>query len=144
MAISGHGTKVARALSATPTVFVDIAEMKDVTMPVLSRNEFDATTQNLNIDSYVVGVLRRSGFTMTLNFLDLDGSHDHITGLLKAMITEPPPVDGYKITSPDGIVWIMSGQVSHFAPVAPVDGLMSATVTIRPTGKMLIGGVVVG
>jgi hypothetical protein len=144
MAISGHGTIVARALAATPTVFTNIAEMKDVTPPELTRNEFDATTQNLNIDTYVVGVLRRTGFTMELNALMTDASHDHLTGLLKAMITEPPPVDGYKITFPDGLVWVMSGQVSAFKLGAPVDGLATATVTIRPTGRMTIGGVVVG
>jgi hypothetical protein len=144
MAISGHGTIVSRALAATPTVFTAIAEMKDVTPPELSRNEFDATTQNLNIDTYVVGVLRRSGFTMELNFLDTDASHDHLTGLLKAMITEPPPIDGYKMTFPSGVVWVMSGQVSKFAPKMPVDGLQSATVTIRPTGRMTINGIVVG
>jgi len=144
-AISGHGTVVARALfSSTPTVFTAIAEMKDVTPPELSRNEFDATTQNLNIDTYVVGVLRRTGFTMQLNALQTDASQDHLTGLMKAMITEPPPTDGYKITFPDGLIWIMSGQISHYKILAPVDGLMSAEVTIRPTGKMSIGGVVVG
>jgi hypothetical protein len=143
-AISGHGTVVARAPVATPTTFTQIAEMKDVTPPELTRNEFDATTQTLNIDTYVVGVLRRSGFTMQLNALQTDASQDHLTGLLKAMITEPPPVDGYKITFPDGLIWVMSGQVSHFKNLSPVDGLMSVEVTIRPTGKMTIGGVVVG
>jgi hypothetical protein len=38
----------------------------------------------------------------------------------------------------------MSGQVSHFKNMSPVDGLMSVEVTIRPTGKMVIGGIVVG
>lgn len=144
MAISGHGTKVARALAVAPTVFTDIAEMGDVTPPELSRKEFDATVQNLNIDGYVIGVLRRSGFVMKLNALQTDASQDHLTGLLKAMITEPPPVDGYRITYPDGLVWVMSGQVSAFKNMSPVDGLMSVQVTIRPTGKMTIGGVVVG
>ena len=144
MPVSGHGTTVARALASAPTVFTLIAEMRDVTPPQLSRNEFDATTQDKNIDSYVLGVLRRSGFTMSLNFLNADASHDHLTGLMKAMITEPPPIDGYKITFPDGVVWVMSGQVSSIQPTDPVDGLQSADVTIRPTGKMTIGGVVVG
>lgn len=144
MPISGHGTKVARALAATPTVFTDIAEMKDVAPPELTRKEFDGTVQNLNIDSYTVGVLRRNGFVMQLNALQNDPSQDHLTGLLKAMITEPPPVDGYRITFPDGLVWVMSGQVSGFKNLSPVDGLMSVSVTIRPTGKMTIAGIVVG
>lgn len=144
IAISGHGTLVARALAATPTVFNNIAEMQDVTPPTLSRNEFDATTQDRNIDAYVLGVLRRGPFTMSLNFLGTDSTHDHLTGLMKAMITEPPPIDGYRITFPDGVVWVMSGQVQSISPKAPVDGKLSADVTIRPSGKMTIGDVVVG
>jgi hypothetical protein len=143
-AISGHNTRVARAPAATPTVFTDIAEMKDVTPPELNRNEFDATTQTLNIDTYVVGVLRRSGFTMSLNALDTDPTQDHLTGLLKAMVTEPPPVDGYRMTFPSGVIWVMSGQVSKFAPKYPVDGLAEVAVTIRPTGRMTINGIIIG
>ena len=140
---SGHGALIAWQPSGGGP-FVTIAELRDLTTPGLSRNEFDATTQTLNIDTYVVGVLRRSGFTMKLNALQTDGSQDHLTGLLKAMITEPPPVDGYRITFPDGLVWVMSGQVSHFKNTSPVDGLMAVEVTIRPTGKMVIGGIIVG
>lgn len=144
MAISGHGTLIARAPAATPTVFTDIAEMGAITPPPLSRNEFDATTQNLNIDTYVLGVLRRGQMSVPMNFLPTNATHDHLTGLYKALITEPPPVDGYRVTFPDTTVWIMSGQVQGIAPTAPVDGLLSANVTLRFTGKMSIGGVTIG
>ena len=39
-AISGHGCLIARALSTTPTVFVAIAELGDISLPELQRNEF--------------------------------------------------------------------------------------------------------
>jgi hypothetical protein len=144
LAISGHGTIVARAPSATPTTFTDIAELKDISLPGFMRNEFDATTQNRNIDAYVLGVLRREPVTLALNFLSTNATHDHLTGLYKAMITEPPPRDGYKFTLPDGMVWVLSGQVQHIAPKAPVDGLLSADVTIRMSDVMSIGGITVG
>jgi hypothetical protein len=60
------------------------------------------------------------------------------------MITEPPPVDGYRIAFPSGVVWVLSGQVSKVAPKYPVDGLQSADVTIRPTGRMTINGIIIG
>src|SRR4051812_18721135 len=120
LAISAHGTLVARALAATPTVFANIAEMGDVTPPELMRNEFDATTQEKDIDSYVLGVLRRGAMTVNLNFLPTDGSHDHLTGLFKAIIDNS--VDGYKITMPSSLIWVCSGQVQHIVPKAPVDG----------------------
>jgi len=141
LAISSHGTLVAR--QATPGgTFTTIAELGDITPPALSRNEHDATTQNIDIDAYVLGVLRRGAMTLPLNFLPTDGTHDHLTGLYKAIIDNQ--VTGYKVTFPGAIVWIMSGQVQSIAPKAPVDGKLSADVTLRFSGLMSIGGVSVG
>ncbi|MCR4301791.1 MAG: hypothetical protein NUV51_09290 [Sulfuricaulis sp.] len=142
LAISSHGTIVARQPAATPGTWTDIAELGDITPPGMSRNEFDATTQEKNIDAYVLGVLRRSPLVVPLNFLYTNATHDHLTGLYKALIDNA--VDGYKVTFPDGIVWIMSGQVQNIAPKAPVDGKQAADVTFRMSGYMSIGGVTVG
>ena len=144
MAISGHGTLIARAPAATPTVFTTIAELNDVTPPELMRNEFDASTQDVNIDTYILGMLRRGGFKVSMNFLPSNATHDQLTGLYKALTTEPVPVDGWKITFPDATVWVMSGQVQAISPKAPVDGKLAADVSVRMTGKMTIGGVVIG
>ncbi len=141
LAISSHGTIVSRAHAATPTVFVAIAELGDVTPPEMMRNEFDATTQDKNIDAYVLGVLRRGQFVTPMNFLPTNGTQDHLTGLYKAIIDNS--IDGYKITFPDTTEWVLSGQVQHIAPKAPVDGKLSADVTIRFSGGMTIGGVVI-
>lgn len=138
--LSSHGTLLARAPLATPGVFTTIAELGDITPPGLMRNEFEAISQQDNIDSYVLGVLRRGAFTVPLNFIPTEATHDHLTGLIKAMITEPPPIEGYRLTyMSTGILWILSGQVKEVAPKAPVDGKLSADVTIRFSGKMLIG-----
>ncbi len=148
IALSGHGAKVQRALSATPTVFNDIAEMGDITWPGFKRNTFDATTQNRNIDATIVGVLRRDPCVVKLNFLPADGTHDHLTGLVAAMITEPAPTDGYKFkfpTAAGSFDWVMSGQLSALNNImTPVDGKMSADVTIVFSGLFTINGVVFG
>lgn len=145
LALSSHGTLFARAPAATPSTFTTIAELGDLNLPELMRNEFEATVHNRNIDDYVLGILRRGALSFPINFLPTDGTHDHLTGLYKALITEPPPVDGYRTTfMSTGLVWIMSGQVKGIAPKAPVDGKLSADVTIRFSGYMYIGGVLVG
>ena len=142
IAISSHGTLMSRAPAATPSTFTTIAELQDITPPELSRNEFDATTQNINIDTYVLGVMRRGQMSLTLNFLPTNGTHDHLTGLQYALINNS--IDGYKITFPDSTVWVMSGQVQGIKPKAPVDGKLSADVTFRFSGIMTISGVTVG
>lgn len=140
--ISAHATLVARAPNATPGVFTTIAELGDIGVPELSRNEFDSSVHNRNIDDYVLGMLRRGTMTIPLNFIPTDGTHDHLTGLYKAIITNS--IDGYRMAFPDNTTWIMSGQVQSIKPNAPVDGKLSADVTIRFSGYMSIGGVLIG
>jgi hypothetical protein len=128
--------------------FTDIAELGDLMIPETMRNEFDATTQEKDIDAYVLGVFRRGAYTFPINLLPAEGTHDHLTGLYKHQIDNT--ITGYKVTVPAiaggdaGIVWIMSGQVQHIAPKAPVDGKLAADVTLRFSGAMSIGGVAVG
>lgn len=141
-AMSGHGTLLQRAPAGTPTVFTTIGELGDITPPGLSRNEFDATTQQEDIDSYVLGVLRRGAFSVNVNFIPGNATHDHLTGLQQALIDNE--MCGWKFIFPDSTVWIASGQVQQFVPHAPVDGKLSADVTIRFSGQMLIGVVTVG
>jgi hypothetical protein len=124
-------------------VFTDIAELGDLSFG-LSRKEFDAFTQNINIDAYVMGALRRDAIKLPLNFLDDDPTHDHLTGLMKAMVTEPPPTDGYKLTSPTGMIYVMSGQVQAVQIKYPADGKIAADVTLRMSGKMTMAGVIIG
>ena len=144
--LSGHGAHIYRAPIATPSTFTEIAEVGDITLPGLDHNEFDGTSHNRNIDAYVLGVLRRDLFTIKLNFLPTDATHDHLTGLIKAATTNPVPVDGFRIVFPDGTTtWTASGQVKSVNNIVlPVDGLSTADVGIRFSGRMVINGVLIG
>ena len=141
---SGHGTMI--AVQLTPGgAFTDIAEMGDITPPSLERNEFDATTQNEDIDAYVLGVLRRGLFSVPLNFIPDDNTHDHLTGMQALLIANT--MTGFRVRFPQvspPLDWIMSGQVKAFNIGAPVDGKLSADTSIRLSGKMSIGGNIIG
>lgn len=144
--LSGHGAKVERAPAATPTVWTEIAEVGDITFPGFDHNEFEAMSHNRNIDAWVMGVLRRELVTLQLNFLPSNATHDHVAGLIKATTTNPVPVDGFRFTAPDLVnQWVASGQVKSVGSVLfPVDGLSTAQVGVRMSGKMTINGVVIG
>jgi hypothetical protein len=146
MPLSGHGAHIYRAPIATPTTFTEIAEVGDITMPGFDHNEFDALDHNKNIDAYVLGVLRRDLFTIKMNFLPSDGTHDHLTGLIKAATTNPVPVDGFRMVFPDLVnTWTASGQVKSVNNIVlPVDGLSTADVSIRFSGRMVINNVLIG
>ena len=146
LGVSAHGTIV--AVQLTPgAAFTNIAELGDITPPALTRNEFDATTQDKDIDNYVLGVLRRGAFTVPVNWLPLDSTHSASTGVLKLL--KDNTVTGWRIRFPTAaggaaVDWIMSGQVQGMVPKAPVDGKLSADITLRFSGLMTIGGITFG
>ena len=144
LAVSSHGTLI--AYQPTPGgAYTTIAELGDIDLPGLMRNEFDATTQDKDIDSWVLGVLRRNPFTVPVNFLPTDPTHDHLTGLQKLIIDNT--VTGFRVTFPVAagvVVWLMSGQVKEVASTAPVDGKLAANVSIRFSGPMAINSLAIG
>lgn len=128
-AISAHGTIIKRNNVA-------IAELGDVTPPALSRKPIETTMHGSDDDSYVVGIRRKAELQFNLNFLPSgEGTHNANTGLLKAWADGTK--DLYQILFPDGAVWTFSGFVSQIAPKAPVDGALSASVSIRPSGGQI-------
>jgi len=142
--ISSHGTVIERrpGPSILDADWEPIGEIGDITMPGFTRNEFETTSHNQDIDSYVLGVLRREPVTFPVFFNRNDPTHDAATGLQHAIITNS--FDGYRITAPDGQVIVFSGGVQAMTQTAPVDGVQTANVTIRPSGAFLLNGVVVG
>lgn len=137
-AVSSHGTIIQRETD-TPGTFVTIGGLGDLQPPSLSRNSFDTTTQNDDIDEYITGVLRRAEITFPINFRWDDPTHDHVSGLYKTMIDND--YTGYKVVWPDGTYWVLSGFVTNIAMRAPVDGAQQADVTIRPSGLMAMSPV---
>jgi hypothetical protein len=128
-AISSHGTIVKRNT-------VEIGEMRDITVPNLTRNTFDTSNQNDDDDSYVVGIRRKGDLSFALNWLQSDEvTHGTGSGLLKAY--QDGSRDLYEIDFPDGSKWLFSGYLTGLAIKDPVDGVQSADVTIKPTNAML-------
>src|SRR5678810_550549 len=133
---SGHGTILGVQLTPPANTFTDIAECGDVTPPELSRNDFDGSTQNENIDSWVVsGLLRRGEFSQQINWIPDNATHDHLTGVYKLMIANT--MTGWRIrftqVTPE-LVWIMSGKIKSLKPVAPNDGKLTSDMVVRMSG----------
>lgn len=127
--ISAHGTLIKRN-------GVHIAELRDITLPALTRKAIETTTHNSDDDSYVVGIRRKGELQFMLNFLpSADATHDASTGLLDAWATGSK--DLYEVDFTDGAIWKFSGFVSNIAPKASVDDVLSASVSIRPSGGQI-------
>lgn len=144
--ISSHGTiiEIKPAQGVSLGQWVEIAELGDIQMPGLTRNEFDITSHNRDIDTYVFGVARRDPVTFPMFFnkniasqLLLREAQQNGDGLVNM-------TNGFRITAPDGDIWVFSGGVKEIKQTAPVDGVQTANVTIRATGPYVLNGVEYG
>jgi hypothetical protein len=129
------------AISAQGTIIrrngVDIAELRDITPPALSRNPIETTMHNSEDDSYVVGIRRKGELQFELGFLPSgESTHDNVAGLMKAW--SDGSKDLYEIEFPDGASWYFSGFVTNVAASAPVDDGLTASVSIRPSGGHIL------
>ncbi len=150
-AIAGHGALLAMELDpvGAPGIFTTIAELNgDMPFPNLKRNATNVTAHTDDIDWNVFGVLMRDPITFGTNYIYDDETHDHLTGLAAAIISNERR--GFRFTGPGGGVdddeIIVSGEVSEVGPVQhPVrDGARTRDVTITLSGPMKMDGVMIG
>lgn len=123
-AISGHGVSVLKGGVAIP-------ELRNVTLPTLSRDVFEVTRQADLDDVYKVGLRKHSDLILEINLLFNNASHDD---LLDAWASGT--IDTFDVNFPDGEQWSFDGYVTNVSPEAPVDGAQTARVTIHPSGTI--------
>lgn len=106
-----------------------LAEIIDVTPPERTRDEIETThTATTNgIKTFIMSDLIDNGeLQVELNFDE----------------TESPPIDqafsACVITFSSGTTWSFSGALKSYAPAAPIDDRMTATVTIKVSGAITI------
>jgi len=124
MAISAHGMVIRRN-------HVTITEVRDVTPPPLSRKPSEKTLTTQDDDEYQMGLRHFGALTFELGLNVNEASH---LGLLEAWTTGD--IDEYEVQYPDGAVWYFTGVLESIIPKAPVDGGLTATVTVQPTARV--------
>lgn len=106
-----------------------LAEIIDVTPPERSREPIETThtTTAGGHKTFMMSDLIDNGeLGVELNFDE----------------TEDPPIDqpfsACVITFASGTTWSFDGALSNYAPAAPIDDRMTATVTIKVSGPITI------
>lgn len=143
--ISAHGTIISfLPIGSGAGDWIEIAELGDIGGLGFTRNEFDITSHNRNIDTWIMGVLRRQPLTFPMFFNRAIASQ---MLLQQAMLDNDPNTNmayGFRVQSPDGGDLIFSGGVREMTETAPVDGAKTANTTIRPTGEFWLDGELYG
>ena len=139
-AILGINTALKLGDGGTPTeIFTRIAEVKSITGPSLAGDTVDVT----NMDSvnafreFIAGLRDGGEITFDINYLFANATHGSITGILQDWAgTSPNKTRNYKITWPDTgqTTWSFAGIITAHDMAAPVDDVITASMTIKITG----------
>jgi predicted secreted protein len=128
---NGFGTILALADVATGLTFTDVANVTNIT-PFNITRETDDTTDMASADGYrtFLGGLKDSGeCTIDVNY----NPSDHNT-LLSRFDAEDPTK--HRITFPGGEIASFDAIMTGFAPTAPMEGKMTASLGFKISGKI--------
>ncbi len=151
--LSAHGTiiKVKPSIS-DPTgaaawvagTWYRVTGLGDISGVGTTRNDFDITPHDKNIDQYIFGVPRRDVLAFPLFYNKSIVEHRMLRTLQANNDVSTQMTNGFWIESPDGQILIMSGGVKNMPIDYPVDGPQKATVELRATGNYLLDGIEYG
>jgi hypothetical protein len=136
MTVHAFGTLIQRGDGGGPENFTTIAEVLDIRGPGIRRDTSDKTNHSSpsGWEEVMPGIKRSGEVTFSVNFIPTENTHDAGAGLLKDL--NDGTLRNFKLKFPDGAVttWSFSGYVTGFEPTAPVEGNLTADVTIKLSG----------
>lgn len=126
------GTLLQRGDGETPEVFTTIAEVNDISGPGFALDTIEVTNHDSpeGWEEHIGGILRSGEITYDINYDKESTAHlgliSDMTGRIKR---------NFKITFPDDTEIILTALVTGFEFGAPVEDKLSASVTLKGTGK---------
>src|SRR3972149_3346369 len=125
---AGHDVDLAVDF-AGGTTFVNVAQIRDLSGPGLSRNAIDATHRDsANFWRYFIKGFKDAGEITFDLVMDQDLSSQGTAGFLGEWSDDGTSLPNWRITFPDGWTWTFRGLVSGQSMNAPLDDLLTADV----------------
>ncbi len=130
--LSAFGTKLLRGA-------VEIAQVQSISGPGLALDTEDVTSHDSPGGwEEVVGTILRSGeVSLDIVYDPKDATHKYATGGLLHDLANRVTTT-YTLTFPDSTSWSFSALVVGFEPSAPVEGALTASVTLKLTGSVTL------
>ncbi len=137
VAVQSQGTLLQVGDGATPTEnFTTILGVRDINGPGFTHSEIDVTSQDSSGWKEVISGLKDGatlGFDLTFN--PNEATHNEVNGMLAKYL------DGvtrhWRVVFPVSPArkWLVNGFVKEFSMKEPVDGMMTASMSIRLSGQ---------
>ena len=134
MTIPSHGTLIQIGDGEVTETFATIAKIKDIDGPGFSRAVHDASTQTTDWSEKVPGLKNPGQVTFEINWIPTDTTHDYITGLMKDFVDGTLRNFRFLWPDPASTIWQLACYVVNYEPTAPVDGILTANLTLEING----------
>lgn len=137
-ALFAHGTLLKKGDGvSTGETFSTVAEVTNIGGPGLALEPIEVTSHS-STDGWkekIGGLLDGGEVSVTINYVPTEGTHDGTTGLIADQSNRA--VRNFQLVFPDTseTTWTFSALVASFEPGEPVDGALTAEVTLAVTGK---------
>jgi predicted secreted protein len=130
--LDAFGAALAMSDMASSPTFTDAANVQDISGPGMSIAEINVTAHDSTdgFKEYIGGVGDGGTITFDLNWDPGEASHAAMLAVFYAK-----SVVDWTITLSDGSIVDFSGLISGWEPSNPVEGKITASVTIRTSGK---------
>lgn len=134
---SSFGTLLKIGDGGGSEVFTTIAEVKDIAGPELGANTADITNHSSTggWEEKLSTILKGGAVKFDLNWIPTTATHNATAGLINDL--ENRTRRNFQMVFPDGSssTWAFAALVTGFSPAAPVDGALTASVTLDITGQ---------
>lgn len=140
--IHATGTLFQMGDGGTPTeVFTTIADVTAINGVNITRDTIDSTTHDNSsgFRTFIGGLADGGDVTIDINFDPTASTHIDATGILSKLVASslPSATTNFRIVYGSSLSkrWNFAGIVTGFSPAAPVGDKLSASVTIKVSGK---------
>ncbi len=126
------------------TAWSNIGQVKDTTMPNITTADIDTTTQDDAVGdyyrTYLPGIPDAGNFTFEINWDPNDADHAQGvgTGLLGNFEQNGCTMPAWRVTPnmcSGTAIWTFDGYVNSFSGVIPLEGVLTASVSVKISGK---------
>jgi len=140
MAFEAYGTLLQRGDGGGPETFTSIAELTSVSGPNLSMDTIDVTHMG-SANAYrefIAGLKDGGDVSMDVNFLPADATQNMAAGIMADL--DARTKRNFQVVWSDtaATVWSFSAFVTGFSPSSSLGDKLSATITLKITGKPTI------
>ena len=139
---AGDSGCTAGATTATTAgvAYASIASIKSLTGPSLKLDTEDVTSHDSasGWEEVVPTVLREGNVKLDLIYDPAEDSHDATAVGGLAYLLKNKYERGYKVVWPDTTLWTFPAVVESFEPGAPVDGALTAAVSLKISGRPVL------